>query len=271
MLRVYHLLIGASLMVVIPMGANFIRLNSANRNSLPSSSQAKNIINHHRSAPGNIWSSILGKTFVPQGWQVKACTSNKSLLCVSANGKNLGKVAIEVYPLEKRPNFQKMLAKEGITPGVSLDKQDPQYQTQILNALRKWVDTEYEILSQEHQQRYGNATKIKLPQGDAPEKAPQTTSINFAPQPPEVVRLGKLQGIRYGFAGLKPEGGVVEKYLQYVTFDGKAMYIIKTAFATDNIPSKFEKLENLAVFEPYLSAIVQNLQLPQQKSVVSSQ
>ncbi len=270
MLRVYHLLIGGALMVLVPMGANFFGLTSSNRENPLSNRRTKNVVSTSTAANGNTWNSILGKTVAPKGWQVKVCNSNTSLLCVSANGKNLGKVAIEVYPLEKRSDFQKILAKEGISPSLPSDKQNSQYQTQILKALRNWVDGEYAVLSQERQQSYGDATKGNRPKGDAPKEALQAP-INFAPQPPEVVRLGKLQGIRYGFAGLKPEGGVVEKHLQYVTFDGKAMYVIKTAFASDAIPGKFEKLENLAVFEPYLSAIVTNLQLPKQKSVVSSQ
>ncbi|MDJ0675300.1 MAG: hypothetical protein QNJ36_07985 [Calothrix sp. MO_167.B42] len=270
MLRVYHLLIGGALMVLVPMGANFFGFNSSNRENSPSTPPAKNVVSTSIPAKGNTWNSILGKTFAPKGWQVKVCNSNTSLLCVSANGKNLGKVEIEVYPLEKRSDLQKILAKAGISPNLPSDKQNSQYQTQIVKALRNWVDGEYAVLSQERQQSYDNLTKTNSSEGDAPQKVLQT-SINFAPQPPEVVRLGKLQGIRYGFAGLKPEGGVVEKHLQYVTFDGKAMYVIKTAFASDAIPGKFEKLENLAVFEPYLNAIVTNLQLSQHKSVVSSQ
>lgn len=253
MLRVYHLLIGSALVALIPMGVNFVRSHFYHQNNLPSKSHKKNIVNNYTPNQSNIWKSILGKTDGPKGWQVKECDRNASLLCVSANGKNLGKVAIEIYPLGQRSDFQKMLAKVGISPSNPWDSQNPQYQTQMLKALRNWVDAEYAILSQQYQQSDGDASQGNLPNSD---------QIIFAAQPPEVVRLGKLQGIHYGFAGLRQAGGVVEKHIQYVTFDGKAMYIIKTAFAPDAIPGKFEKLEHLAVFEPYLSTIVKNLQLP---------
>lgn len=269
MLRVYHLLIGGVLMVLVPMGANFFGFNSSSQKNSPSNAQTTNVVSTSIPANGNTWNNILGKTVAPKGWQVKVCNGNTSLLCVSANGKNLGKVEIEVYPLEKRSDFQKILAKAGISPNFSSDKQNSQHQTQIVKALRNWVDGEYALLSQQRQQSYDNLTKTNQPKDDESKEKLQT-SINFAPQPLEVVRLGKLLGIRYGFAGLKSEGGVIEKHLQYVTFDGKAMYVIKTAFAPDAIPGKFEKLENLAVFEPYLSAIVTNLQLSQQNSAVSS-
>ncbi|CDN10332.1 MAG: hypothetical protein HRU34_07515 [Richelia sp.] len=69
---------------------------------------------------------------------------------------------------------------------------------------------------------------------------------------------------------MKEGSKVVEKHLRYVTFDGKSMYIINTAFTSDNVPNKFERLENLAVFEPYLTAIAANLKLPATDSLATS-
>ncbi|MDJ0616529.1 MAG: hypothetical protein QNJ63_07220 [Calothrix sp. MO_192.B10] len=262
-MRVYHLLIGGVLVLLAPMGVNFIRPHLAQRNQSPSNSrtQTKNIVNNQTPISGNsnAWNGILGKTNIPKGWQVKACESNSSLLCVSANGKSLGTVAIDIYPLEKRADFQKILTNVGITSGVRSNDQNPQYQNKLLKALRSWVDAEYAVLPQKRQQSDGNVR-------------PTRESISFAAQPQEVVKLGKLQGIRYGFVRFRQEGGVLEKHLRYVTFDGKAMYVINTAFASKNaIPGKFDKLENLVVFEPYLNSMVANLQLPKQESVVSNQ
>ena len=86
--------------------------------------------------------------------------------------------------------------------------------------------------------------------------------ITFSTYPPQPVPIGKLQGIRYGFAGLKQKGGVQEQHIGHVAFDGTKLYVITTAFDTGTQTGKFEKLENLAIFQPYLDAIAADLRLP---------
>jgi hypothetical protein len=68
--------------------------------------------------------------------------------------------------------------------------------------------------------------------------------------------------MRYGFVRLKPEGGIQEQYIGYVTSDGTQLYVITTSFNSSLSKGKFENLENLAIFQPYLSAIAENLNLP---------
>ena len=45
-------------------------------------------------------------------------------------------------------------------------------------------------------------------------------------------------------------------------FDGKKLYVITTAFDPGSQTGKFDKLENLAIFQPYLYAIAADLRLP---------
>ncbi|MEH2083861.1 MAG: hypothetical protein V7K89_29010, partial [Nostoc sp.] len=87
--------------------------------------------------------------------------------------------------------------------------------------------------------------------------------IIFSAYPPQPVPIGKLQGIRYGFVGLKQQGGVQEQHIGHVAFDGTKLYVITTAFDTGTQTGKFEQLENLAIFQPYLYAIAADLHLPQ--------
>jgi hypothetical protein len=87
-------------------------------------------------------------------------------------------------------------------------------------------------------------------------------NITLSVHPPQNILFGKLQGIRYGFAEIKNTGGVLEQHLGYVAFDGQALYNVTTAFDPDAITGKFAELENMAVFEPYLSATIADLKLP---------
>ena len=176
MLRLYHLLIGIALIVFIPMGANLLRPRSrvqsrpSVQNRELSSTLSVTLSQENRRVKGNKWASILGNTGVPRVWEAIPCL-NSYLLCVSANGKDLGSVAIETYPVSKQPNFQKMLVDAGISPNSPADNQNPQDQRELLKALRSWVNAEYASLSQDYQKNYG-------------------VRINFAAQLPEVVNFG---------------------------------------------------------------------------------
>ncbi|BAZ68328.1 MAG: hypothetical protein KME28_09110 [Pelatocladus maniniholoensis HA4357-MV3] len=242
MLRLYHLIIGAALLVFVPLG---LKVTGSNSSQKSDSAKVVQVSRATTASPNgnNVWKKFVEKTASPKGWQVLPCDGNTSLLCISANGQRIGTVEMLILPLEKQPNFQKFLAQAGIDPSKKIDSQNPQYQTQLSSALNTWVNEHYAGLEKDRQGSYGDR-------------------INFSSYPSQKVQIGKLPGVRYGFVGLKRQGGVQEQHVGYVTFDGKALYVIATAFDPASQTGKFDKLENLAVFEPYLDAIALNLRLP---------
>lgn len=253
MLRLYHVLLGVILLVVFtPLG--FVKYAlpylSSNNKSQPSPEQAnaaqkqpQTTSNNSQPNQGNIWKSILGKTSAPPGWQVAACDGNAPVLCVSSNKNILGTVEIGIYPLEKQTNFQQMLAKAGIPPSSNVDYQKPNYQNQLATALKLWVAEHYNILEKDRRHLYSDR-------------------IIFSAQSPQEVPIGKLQGMRYRFLGIQQKGGIQEQHLGYVAFDGKALYVITTAFDLGSETGKFHELENFQRFEPFLSATVKEVNLP---------
>jgi hypothetical protein len=239
MLRLYHLLLGSILLVLISVGAKFFLPQFSPPKVVKSPAVAK-LPNPNE---GNIWQKILGNTAAPTNWQVAACKGNAPLLCVSSKGELLGTVEINVYPLANNEDFQKKLVAVGIPPDSQVDYQSSKYQTQVLSALKAWVADHYAAFAKDRQREYGK-------------------EITFLAYPPQPVPVGKLQGIRYGFAGLKQKGGVQEQHIGHVAFDGNKLYVITTAFDPGSQTGKFEKLENLAIFQPYLYAIAADLRLP---------
>jgi hypothetical protein len=258
MLRVYHLLLGLILLISVPVVLKFVYPNSST-NKLQTNPvrqpQPVATLTQTNSASkpteGNIWKSILGKTATPPGWKVAPCEGNAPLLCVSSQGKILGTVEMQVYPLANQPNFQKMLVIARIPPGTKADLKNPNYQTQVLAALNSWVADHYAALSKDRQSVYGVSVA-----------SPQEARITFSPQPPQQVPFGMLHGMHYGFTGIKQGGEVHERNLGYVAFDGASLYVIHTAFDPAAKTGKFEKVENLESFESYLGAIVADLRLP---------
>lgn len=247
MLRVYHLLIGAVLLVLIPLGARFIlprffatketQSNPvATMTKSPSPSKTANVVE------GNIWKKILGNTTAPENWQITPCEGNAPLLCISSKKEPLGTVEIGVYPVKNNPDFQKKLTVAGIPLGSKINDKSPEYQNQVLKALQAWVADFDSTFAKDRQASYGN-------------------KVVLSAYPPQQVSIGKLQGLRYGFVGLKPEGGVQEQFIGHVAYDGTAIYVITTGFASGSVTGNFQKLENLAIFQPYLYAIVANLNL----------
>ncbi|MCW5315761.1 hypothetical protein GTQ43_18665 [Nostoc sp. KVJ3] len=239
MLRLYHLLLGSILVVSIPLGAKFFLPEFSQPKAVKSPAVAK----LPNPKEGNIWQKILGNTSAPTNWQVAACEGNAPLLCISSKGERLGTVEINVYLLANNEDFQKKLAASGIPTGSQVDYQNPKYQTQVLSALKAWVEDRYAAFAKDRQGEYGK-------------------EITFSTYPPQPVPIGKLQGIRYGFAGLKEKGGVQEQHIGHVAFDGTKLYVITTAFDKSTQTGKFDKLENLAIFQPYLYAIAADLRLP---------
>jgi len=240
MLRLYHLILGLILALLIPVGAKFV-LPRISPQKPPNSPAVSKLANP---SEGKVWQKILGNTSAPTNWQVAVCNENAALLCISSKGKVLGTVEINVYPLEKIPDFQKKLAVAGVPTNSPVDYQNSKYQTQVLTALKAWVADKYATVAKDRQAQYGR-------------------DIIFSDYPTQSVPVGKLQGIRYGFAGLNQQGGVQEQHIGHVAFDGARLYVITTAFDSATQTGKFEKLENLAIFQPYLYAIAADLRLPQ--------
>jgi len=243
MLRLYHLLIGAILVALIPVGVKYVTPLFSDTTTAQKTPVVKSL-NKPKPTQGNIWQNILGNKTAPNNWLVLPCEGNAPLLCVSTQGKLLGTVEIGVYPLAKNPDFQKKLEAVGIPAASKVDYQSPKYQTQVLTALKAWVTDYYTVISKDRQVSYKNETI-------------------FSTHPPQTVKIGKLPGIRYGFAGLKRQGGVKEQHISHVTFDGTALYVITSAFDPASKTGKFDKLEDWAIFQPYLYAIASDLHLPQ--------
>ncbi|MEO1377572.1 MAG: hypothetical protein AAFW70_25495 [Cyanobacteria bacterium J06635_10] len=246
MLRLYHVLLG---LILIPIGVKtavsyFSEDEKPEPNPVKTPTPTTTLVSA-KSNPNNIWSNLIEETPLPPGWKINPCGNNNSLLCVSANGKILGTVEMGIFPLETQLSFQKMLINAGIPPNSDVDYQNPKYLAQVKTALNAWVTNQYNLLAKKHSQ-----------------KASTKDDILFSPYPPQKARVGKLEGVRYGFAGLKQKGGLYEHHTGYIAFDGKALYLIKTAFEPVPSTGNFEKLENLSVFQPYLNAVVANLKLP---------
>jgi hypothetical protein len=240
MLRLYHVLLGFILFILIPLGAKLIFPDFSTTKVVKPSAVAE----LPSPSEGNIWKKILGNTAAPTGWQVAACEGNAPLLCVSSKEELLGTVEIGAYPLVNNQDFQKKLVAAGIPPSFEVEYQSPKYQTQVLKALKAWVADYYTVLLKDRQ-------------------SGSKKQIVFSVYPTQPVPVGKLQGIRYGFTGLKQQGGVQEQHISHVVFDGTTLYVITTAFDPGSQTGRFEKLENLAVFQPYLYTIAADLRLPQ--------
>ncbi len=244
MLRLYHVLLGGILLVLVPLGIKVFSPNWFGTKDIPQRSPAISS-SPSSTSTDNLWKYLLDKTATPTGWKVAACDGDAPLMCVFANGKLIGTVEIGRYPLDKQQNFEKMLRQAGIEPGQDASYQNPQYQTKVLTALNAWVNDLYSVLSK-------NSDSSSSSKGDR---------VVFDPHPPQKVQVGKLQGLSYGFTKLKSQGQVQEHHLGYVAFDGKALYVITTGFNGNYTLGKFDKLEDLTVFAPYLAAIASHLRL----------
>ncbi|MEA5596265.1 hypothetical protein [Rivularia sp. UHCC 0363] len=251
MVRLYHVLLG---LILIPVGvATGISYFSADKESEASSVKTPiTSLVGAKSDQTNVWQNLIAETPLPPGWKINPCEQENNLLCVSANGKPVGTVQMQIFPLESQPNFQEMLLNAGIPPNSNVNDQSPKYSIQIATALNSWVTNNYIALAKSGNYVYDDNLKA----------AKTKDGVLFSPYPLQKVWVGKLEGVRYGFAGLKQKGGVYEQHTGYVAFDGKALYLINTAFNPDLKTGNFEKLENLSVFEPYLNAVAANLKLP---------
>lgn len=255
-MRVYHLLIAIILLAISPFVFKLVfpkKQQSPQQPAIPepTTSLVKTSPTLAKLPAGNTWKYLLGKTTTPPGWKVRACDGDLPLLCVfSAQNQQLGQIELQIHGLSEEKNFQKMLLIAGIPTGFNLDYQDQTYQPQIINALNAWVAENYTNQSQYQDKQI--PTNIPI----------------FAAYPTQKVMVGNLPGIRYGFAKMNADGGIREQKLGYVAFDGNLLYNISTKFDRTLAPNnlmhkgKFDRLESLAVFTPYLDAIASELKLP---------
>ncbi|AFZ11618.1 hypothetical protein Cri9333_0684 [Crinalium epipsammum PCC 9333] len=146
------------------------------------------------------------------------------------------------YPLESLPDFQRMLTEAGVPPG-SVNYHSPKYKAQVSRSLRAWVADYYAFFEENRKPEYGNF-------------------VTFSARTPEEITAGKLPGLRYGFSGIDKGGVAKEQQLGHVAFDGTKLYVIATAFDPTAETTKFESVESLRRFEPYLLKIVSGLRLP---------
>lgn len=189
----------------------------------------------------NPWQSILGKTVVPDTWTVKPCNGEAPFLCVSADQAPIGSAELQIYPIERQTEFQRMLVKAGI-PASSGGYASASRQAGVLQAMRVWVEDQYVVVAQDRRNIYGK--------GGA-----------FLPQKPQVVKVGGLWGLKYGFVGRDRTGKIQEHQVGYVAFDGRKLYVITTSFDPADLPSGFRSLQEFQRFEPFLSEIVSTLKL----------
>ena len=193
----------------------------------------------------NIWTRVLGTTKLPEAWRVAPCDTKAPLLCVYHQSTFVGTIEMGTYLIGSRADLSKKLTEAGIPAAAYAD---PQYRSQLETALKAWVADYYAFFKKDRGSAYGS-------------------KITFTPQPPTRITIGKLTGLRYGFAGVKQDSKIHEKRVGYVAFDGAMLYIITTAFDATSETGKFKTLEDFQHFEPYLTKLVTSLQLPIAKPV----
>lgn len=191
----------------------------------------------------NLWTRALGTTKMPAPWRVAPCDrrSKAPLLCVYDQNTLVGTVEMGTFLLSSRADLRKKLTDAGIP--AKANYADPKYRSRVMTALKGWVEDYYATFKHDRASEYGK-------------------TITFTAQPPTQVAIGKLTGLRYGFAGLKPNKDIHEQHLGYVAFDGSTLYVITTAFDAMSETGKFKTLEDFQRFEPHLTKLLPKLQLP---------
>ncbi|AFY53267.1 hypothetical protein Riv7116_0677 [Rivularia sp. PCC 7116] len=251
MLRLYHVLIG---FILIPIGiTTAASYFSAKKDTQASSAKIPTpAVTSQKPNQDNIWNNLLENNSLPEGWKINPCENKKSLLCISANEKILGTVEMKILPVKTQPNFQKALLNTGIPIDQNINYQSPKYISQVTTALNSWVQNYYGVIAKKRKYVYNDELKT----------AKTADGILFSTYPLQKAQVGKLQGVTFGFTGIKQKGGLREQYRGYVAFDGKAIYLISTGFDAASSNGNFEKLENFSIFQPYLNSVVANLKLP---------
>lgn len=212
---------------------------AANLTNLIADGPAKPVLPTNLRA-ANVWTRVLGTTKLPEPWRVAPCNTKAPLLCVYHQETFVGNIEMGTYLIGSRADLSKKLTEAGIPAKAYAD---PKYRSQVEAALKAWVADYYAVFKNDRKAAYGN-------------------NITFTAQPPIRATIGKLIGLRYGFAGVKQDSGIHEKRVGYVAFDGAMLYIITTAFDATSETGKFKTLEDFQRFEPSLTKLVAGLHLP---------
>ena len=87
-------------------------------------------------------------------------------------------------------------------------------------------------------------------------------SYRMAAEPPELVRIGRLRGLRYGFSEYRGKT-LTHRTLAHAFVQGAFMHVITaSAPGGQDADAGFSSLDQLDKFEPHLSALMASLQVP---------
>jgi hypothetical protein len=182
------------------------------------------------------WKNVLGTTPLPQEWRISPCDA-AVYLCVQLQNKPVGSIELNSFPVEKT-ELNALLA-EGSDRSGSLNASSPETR---LKALQIWVENHYNTIKRDRQTGLGKQAV-------------------FSSQKPEVVSVGELQGLRYGFTTSLKANQLFERSVGYVATDGKVLYVITTSVPDSDAGGTFTNDATLQKFEPHLQQIVAGLKL----------
>jgi hypothetical protein len=189
----------------------------------------------------NLFAWLMGATSAPEGWTVLPCQGYPFALCVSKDNALVSILPMTLYPIETMPEFQGMLAEAGVAPGP-LNLHDDRQMSQVQVALADFVEAYHQSIEADRAGRYGD-------------------QIDYVRQANESTFLGSLPGLRYGFAGIRADGTVYERWVSYLAFDGQLLYILAAPYSPEAFGA-FPTDEDLQAFLPHLTAILTAMQLP---------
>jgi hypothetical protein len=192
---------------------------------------------------GNVFETILGEAAAPPGWSVRPCQGDGPLLCVNSGEDAAGINELSVWHLETLPDFQRML-QEANVPAGPLDLENPEHRSAVLEALRAFVENYHRIFEEDREITYRDRLKVTYARLDT-----------------VVANVGALPGLKYGFAIIKDDGTVLERWILYSAFDGALLHTINAFYFPDTVFT-FRSDEDLRTFEPYLDKIIAGLMLP---------
>lgn len=181
------------------------------------------------------WNTVLGQLSAPSGWKVEVCEGGSAALCVDSDQGYAGSVELLTYPLEQMPRFRGDLATSA-DGGFS--------------ALEALVKDFYQTLEKD---RKSGLAEV---------------GYQFSALTPERVAVGNLAGLHYGFSGFAEDGRLLERSVNYATFDREAVYIIHAQAVPPRPGGQWIERhgefvdEDLRRFEPYLAEIVKQLRFP---------
>ncbi len=188
--------------------------------------------------PLNIFLSLLGPTPAPEGWEVIPCEGSGPFLCVLEGTELVGSAKLSVTSLDNHPDFQAILEAQGLTPGEIPGAEDEAAVRAALEALGMLY---LDVIEADRAITYPDDT---------------FTPLEFVP-----ISMGQLPGLALGFVRTNATGGVEERYLSYVSFDGTAIYWLTAPYDPNNVIT-FQTDEALLAYEPFLLQTAEGVQLP---------